>query len=177
VSWVVRADRPGAALIRQIEEQIRGVDPKQPFSAFRSVDEMKRRAMSVERFQMTLLGTFAVVGLLLASAGIYGLVAYTVAQRTREFGIRLALGENPRRTRFSVIAGAMRVVVPSIGVGLAGSLAGSRWIAGLLYAVRPADPTTFTGIAGLLALVALLACYLPARRAARTEPVVALRTE
>jgi ABC-type antimicrobial peptide transport system permease subunit len=100
-----------------------------------------------------------------------------VSQRTREFGIRLALGEDPGRTRLAVVMGGMRVVLASIGLGLAAALAGGRWISGLLYQVRPADPLTFGGIALLLAGVAALACYLPARRATRVDPALALRGE
>ncbi|HEU5039611.1 MAG TPA: FtsX-like permease family protein, partial [Gemmatimonadales bacterium] len=98
-------------------------------------------------------------------------------QRTREFGIRLALGEDPAHTRRSVVASGMRVVLLSIALGLGAALAGSRWIAGLLYQVTPADPLTFGAIALLLALVAALACYLPARRATRVDPALALRGE
>jgi ABC-type antimicrobial peptide transport system permease subunit len=104
-------------------------------------------------------------------------ISYTVSQRTREFGIRLALGEDPARTRRSVVLGGLRVVVPSIGLGLAVALAGSRWMSGLLYQVRPADPLTFGAIAVLLGLVAALACYVPARRATRVDPALALRGE
>jgi putative ABC transport system permease protein len=100
-----------------------------------------------------------------------------VSQRTREFGIRLALGEDPRQTRLRVVLGGMRLVLVSIGMGLAGSLVLTRLIAGLLYEVRPADPVTFAGIALLLAAVALLACYLPARRATRVDPALTLRSE
>jgi ABC-type antimicrobial peptide transport system permease subunit len=100
-----------------------------------------------------------------------------VSQRTREFGIRLALGEDPRRTKLSVVLGGMRLVLMSIGIGLVGSLVVTRLIAGLLYQVRPADPITFAGIGLLLAMVALLACYLPARRATRVDPALTLRSE
>jgi len=109
--------------------------------------------------------------------GIFGVISYSVTQRTREFGIRLALGEDPRRTRRSVVIGGMRLVGLSLALGLVASLVLGRLIAGLLYQVRPADPLTFLGIGVLLASVALLACYLPARRATRVDPALALRSE
>jgi putative ABC transport system permease protein len=109
--------------------------------------------------------------------GIFGVIAYTVTQRTREFGIRLALGEDPRRTRRDVITRGMRLVVPSILVGLGASLLVTRFLAGLLYEVSPHDPLTLLGIAALLGAVALAACYLPARRATAVDPAIALRSE
>jgi ABC-type antimicrobial peptide transport system permease subunit len=113
----------------------------------------------------------------LTAVGVFGVISYSVSQRTREFGIRLALGEDPRRTRLSVVLSGMRLVGISILIGLGGSLAVTRLIAGLLYDVSPADPLTFAGIGLLLGSVALLACYLPARRATRVDPALALRSE
>jgi putative ABC transport system permease protein len=129
------------------------------------------------RFSLVLMGTLGGIALLLAAIGIFGVMSYSVTQRTREFGIRLALGEDPARTRRSVILGGMRLVALAIGVGLAISLLAARWISSLLYQTAPADPFTFGAIAALLALVALLACYLPARRATRVDPALALRGE
>jgi ABC-type antimicrobial peptide transport system permease subunit len=123
---------------------------------------------------MTALGAVALV---LTAVGVFGVVSYSVSQRTREFGIRLALGEDPRLTRRSVVMGGMRLVLISIAIGLVGSLAGTRLIAGLLYHVSPADPLTFAGIGLLLGGFALPACYLPARRATRVDPALALRSE
>jgi putative ABC transport system permease protein len=108
---------------------------------------------------------------------VFGVISYSVSQRTREFGIRLALGEDPRRTQRSVVLGGMRLVLASIALGLGGSLVVTRLISGLLYQVRPADPLTFALIAALLSTVALLACYLPARRATRVDPALTLRSE
>jgi putative ABC transport system permease protein len=113
----------------------------------------------------------------LTAVGVFGVISYSVSQRTREFGIRLALGEDPRHTWLSVVLGGMRLVLISIGIGLVGSLVVTRLIAGLLYQVRPADPITFAGIGLLLMMVALVACYLPARRATRVDPALTLRSE
>ena len=129
------------------------------------------------RFSLVLMSVLGAVALLLTAVGVFGVISYSVSQRTREFGIRLALGEDPRQTKLSVVRGGMRLVLLSIGIGLAGSLVVTRLIAGLLYEVRPADPITFGGIGLLLALVALLACYLPARRATRVDPALTLRSE
>jgi putative ABC transport system permease protein len=129
------------------------------------------------RFSLVLMSVLGAVALLLTAVGVFGVISYSVSQRTREFGIRLALGENPRQTRLSVISSGMRLVLASIAIGLAGSLAVTRLLAGLLYQVRPADPLTFAGIGLLLGLVALVACYLPARRATRVDPAIALKSE
>jgi putative ABC transport system permease protein len=129
------------------------------------------------RFSLVLMTMLGAVALVLAAVGVFGVISYSVSQRTREFGIRLALGEDPRHTRLSVVLGGMRLVLVSIGIGLGGSLVVTRLIAGLLYEVRPADPLTFGAIGLLLTLVALLACYLPARRATRADPALTLRSE
>jgi len=133
--------------------------------------------MAQARFSLLLMATLGGIALLLAAVGIFGVIAYTVTQRTREFGIRLALGEDPRHTRRDVIARGMRLVVPSILVGLGASLLFTRFLGGLLYQVSPHDPLTLGGIAALLAAVALAACYLPARRATAVDPAIALRSE
>jgi putative ABC transport system permease protein len=133
--------------------------------------------MAQARFSLLLMTTLGGIALLLAGVGIFGVIAYTVTQRTREFGIRLALGEDPRQTRRDVIGRGMRLVVPSILVGLGASLLFSRFLGGLLYQVSPHDPLTLGGIAALLGAVALAACYLPARRATAVDPAIALRSE
>jgi putative ABC transport system permease protein len=133
--------------------------------------------MAQARFSLLLMATLGGLALLLAAVGIFGVIAYTVSQRTREFGIRLALGEDPRRTRRDVILRGMRLVGPSILIGVGASLLFTRFLGGLLYQVSPHDPLTLGGIAGLLAAVALAACYLPARRATAVDPAIALRSE
>jgi putative ABC transport system permease protein len=133
--------------------------------------------MAQARFSLLLMATLGGIALVLAAVGIFGVIAYTVTQRTREFGIRIALGEDPAQTRRSVVIRSMRLVLISIGVGLGASLGLARLLAGQLYGVSPSDPLTFAGIAVLLALTALVASYLPARRATRVDPIVALRSE
>lgn len=133
--------------------------------------------MAQARFSFLLMAALGGIALVLAAVGIFGVIAYTVTQRTREFGIRLALGENPAQTRRSVIMRGMGLVGPSILVGLACSLLLTRFLGGLLYQVSPYDPLTLGGIALVLALVALAACYLPARRATAVDPAITLRSE
>jgi len=134
-------------------------------------------AAYLQRSSAWLVGGFAGMALLLGVIGLYGVIAYSVSQRTREFGIRLALGEEPGHTRRSVVLGGMRLVGVSMALGLTAALVLARLLRGQLYQVAPGDPLTFAGIAALLALVALLACYVPARRATRVDPALALRSE
>ncbi len=126
---------------------------------------------------MLMLGMFAFVATMLAAIGIYGVMAYSVAQRTREIGIRMALGASAREIVLSVGRQALALIVAGLLLGLAGSFAVTRLIASQLWGVTPTDPATFAAVTLLLVLVALLACFIPARRAMRVDPTVALRTE
>jgi putative ABC transport system permease protein len=129
------------------------------------------------RFNTTLLLVFAAIALLLASVGIYGVMSFSVTQRTHEIGIRIALGARPAEVRRMVITHGMTLAVAGIAVGIAGSLALTRLMTSLLYQVKATDPGTFAFVAALLALVAFLANYIPARRATRIDPLTALRHE
>ena len=124
-----------------------------------------------------MLGSFAVLALLLAAAGLYGVISYSVSQRTHEIGIRVALGAGRRSVLGLVVGEGLKLALIGVSVGMVGSLALSRLIASQLHGVRATDPATFTGVALLLAAVALTACYIPARRAMRVDPMVALRYE
>jgi ABC-type antimicrobial peptide transport system permease subunit len=140
-----------------------------------SVPELLAKQTAPRRFVLVLLGAFAGTALLLAAVGLYGVMAYLVAQRTAEVGIRIALGGRPADVRRLVVRQGVGIAAAGLGAGLLGALALSRSLARLLYEVRPTDPVTYVGIALLLLFVSVLASYVPARRATRIDPVNALR--
>jgi putative ABC transport system permease protein len=175
VSWVIRADRPAAALVREIEEQIRAVDPRQPFSTFRTMDESRDKALAAERFQMTILGAFAGIGLMLAAAGVYGLIAYSVAQRSREFGIRMALGATPQLILGSVVREGLALALSGGAAGTIAALFATRVLRNFVWQVSTLDPATFAGVALLLLVVSAAASTVPALRAVRLDQAAALR--
>src|SRR6185295_5300034 len=177
ISFAVESSVDPVGLAGQVRREIGEMDKDLAIARLTPLTTYLEEGRAQARFSLVLMGVLSALALLLAAVGIFGVISYSVSQRTREFGIRLALGEDPRRTKRSVVADGMRLVLISIGIGLAGSLLVTRLMAGLLYHVRPADPVTFAGIALLLALVALVACYLPARRATKVDPALALRSE
>jgi predicted permease len=177
MTFVVEAALDPVSLIGTVRQTIAEMDPDLPVSKLTPMSTYLTEGRAQARFSLVLMTVLGAVALLLTAVGVFGVISYSVSQRTREFGIRLALGEDPRQTRLNVVLAGMRLVLMSIGIGLVGSLLVTRLIAGLLYEVRPADPVTFAGIGLLLSAVALLACYLPARRATRVDPALTLRSE
>jgi predicted permease len=175
MSWVVRAADTGPETIRRIREAIRTLDPRQPFSAFRTMEEVKSESVATEKFQMTLLAVFAGIGLMLAAAGIYGLIAFSVAQRTREFGIRMALGASRGRILRSVIWSGALLAIVGVAVGIGAGLLVMRSLQGFVWGVSTLDPATFSVVAAVLIAVAAIASVVPALRAVRLNPVTALR--
>jgi predicted permease len=175
MNWVIRSNRLGPELIRDVREAVRSLDPTLPFSAFRTMEEVKARHTSGQQFQMTLLAGFAVIGLLLAAAGIYGLVAYSVAQRTREFGIRLALGATRERILASVLRQGALMAAAGVAIGTLAAIVFSRALQNFVYGVSTLDIATFVAVGALLIVVALVASLVPAIRAVRLNPVAALR--
>jgi ABC-type antimicrobial peptide transport system permease subunit len=174
---VIRTSMPPAALASSVLRTLRDLNPKQPAAEFRSIQMLVDHAVSPRRFFMLLVASFAGLGLFLASLGIYGVISYSVTQRTQEIGVRMALGATQSRVQLSVIARTFRLVLVGIAAGTIASLAVARGIAALLFGTAPSDPVTFAGMVLTLGTVALLAGYLPARRASRINPMVALRND
>ncbi|HYN85042.1 MAG TPA: ABC transporter permease [Pyrinomonadaceae bacterium] len=179
LSLVVRA-REGfdaAALAPALRAAVLEADKDQPLSEVRTMKALLSRSVARERFQVLLLGVFAGVALVLSAVGLFGVLSYSVTQRTHEIGIRMALGARGRDIFRLVVGRGMGLTLVGLALGLAGSFALTRLMAGLLYGVSATDPATFAAVTALLAAVAFFACYLPARRAMRVDPMTALRHE
>jgi putative ABC transport system permease protein len=170
-------DGDPAAAVPAIRKALSALDPTQSFYEVRTMEEALSQSIAPRRFNLLLLGTFALVALVLAVIGVYGLVAYAVAERTQEIGIRLALGAERARVVRMIVTQGMWSVAAGIALGLAGAYAAATLIAGLLYGVPAHDAPTFAIATLVLAVVAFIACGLPALRAAFVDPVVALRAE
>jgi putative ABC transport system permease protein len=177
MSLVVRASGDPLKLQKFITAAIRGVNKDQAISDIKTLDQIKDETAFAGRIEAALLGVFAAVALLLAAIGIYGVISYSVAQRTHEMGIRAALGASARSLLQLVLYRGLALTVIALLIGLGGSLGLTRTMATLLYGVGARDPMTMTVVAAILAAVALAACYIPARRATQVDPTVALRYE
>ncbi len=173
----VRTSQDPTAMIASIRRETQKLDSSLPLYNIKTMEEQKDRSLYTARLAATLLSVFGGLALLLASIGLYGVMAYVVGQRRREIGVRLALGAQRGDVFKLVIKEGMALVTAGVAIGLVGAIAGTRLLRTFLYEVRPTDAVTFIGIALTLAAVALLANYLPARRAARIDPMKALRAE
>ena len=174
---VVRTRGDAASLAGAVREAVWAVDKDQPISNIRTMDQVLAAAISRERFQMLLLSLFATLALVLACVGLYGVISYAVAQRTHEIGIRMALGARPGDVLRLVIRQGMVLTIAGLVLGTAGGLAVTRVMTDLLFGVTATDTVTFISVGVLLLVVAFLACYVPARRATKVDPLIALRYE
>ena len=174
---VLRTKGDPASVAGAVRQAVWTVDKDQPISDVRTMDQVFAGAISQERFQTLLLGLFAALALVLACIGLYGVISYAVAQRTHEIGVRMALGARPRDVLGLVMRQGMSLTIVGLVLGIAIGSVATRVLSDLLYGVTARDPLTFVGVPILLLLVAFLACYIPARRATRIDPLVALRYE
>jgi ABC-type antimicrobial peptide transport system permease subunit len=177
VAVVVRTTSEPAAMIRTMRQQVAQLDPALPIFGIHTMREIQKNNVAQERLDLGLLGGFAALGLILAMIGLYGLLAFSVTQRQREMGIRLALGAQRFDVLSLVVGQGLRLTLAGVFIGLLGSFALTRVLASVLFGVTPSDPLTFVGVTLLLLLVAVLASWLPARRATNVHPMKALRCE
>jgi putative ABC transport system permease protein len=173
----VRTESDPAAAAPALRAVVRAVDRDVPVTDVQTMQQAASMSVSQLRTQAWMAGAFAVVALILAALGIYGVISYAVAQSTQEMGIRMALGARPRQVLYGTLRGGLIMAGLGLAIGMAGSFALTRLLKNLLYGVKPTDPATFAIVSALLMAVAVGAAYLPARRAARVDPSVALRWE
>jgi predicted permease len=167
----------GPTVFNSVRQVVREQNPQNIISNVQTLDEVIAGSLSTQRFSMTLLGAFAGVALLLASLGIYGVISYLVGQRTHELGVRIALGASRANIFRLVVGHGMKMALTGVAIGLLAAFGLTRLMTKMLFGVSATDPLTFLSIAGILTVVAVLACYLPARRATKVDPLIALRTE
>ena len=177
MSFVLRTAGIPQALVRPVRAAVEGVDKNQPLAEAATLDEVIAGSVAPRRFQMILLGLFAMLALVLAAAGIYGVVSYSCSLRMHEFGVRMALGAERRDLLGMIIRQGAQLALIGVSVGLGGALALTRFLSSMLYGIKPTDPLTLLAVSLLLAAVALLASYIPARRATNIDPMTALRYE
>jgi putative ABC transport system permease protein len=177
MSLVVRTPTDPASMTRAIRAELDRLDKDQPIENVRAMTQLVARLVTQRRILVQILSTFAGLAMFLAAIGLYGVLAYNVAQRRREIGVRMALGAQKSDVITLVIGGGMRLTLAGLGLGLLAAIAPTRVMAGLLYDIKPNDPITYIGISVLLLVIAFLACWLPARRATRVDPIQSLRYE
>jgi predicted permease len=174
---VVRTEAGEAAVADAVRAAVRSIDPELPVDDVQTVERVLERVTGQPRFRALLVAAFAAVALLLAAVGLYGLISYTVAQRVPEIGVRLALGATPAQVLRLVIGEGLRLALLGVVLGLAGAVAVARVLEGLLFSISATDPVVYASLALVLLSIAALACFIPARRAMRTDPMLALRAE
>jgi putative ABC transport system permease protein len=174
---VVKTSVDPMSIARGVIGSIYAIDPNQPAARVRSLEQVRAESVAGPRLTSNLLGIFAMLALAIAATGIGGVMALAVGQRKHEIGVRMALGARPVEVLRMILSQGMALVVIGVVLGVAGALGLTRLLSGLLFEVGPTDPLTFIGVAAVLAFAAFLACYVPARRAARVDPMIALRVE
>jgi putative ABC transport system permease protein len=174
---VVKSTMSPASVVTAIREQVRAIDPDLPVTDFESMSYAVETTAAQPRFRALLLGLFGLLALVLAAAGIFGVISYSVSRRTHELGIRIALGASPHAMRQMVLGEGGKLAAEGLGIGAVAALVLTRFLRSELYGIGAMDPATFVGAGILLAGVALAACYVPARRAMRIDPISALRDE
>jgi putative ABC transport system permease protein len=174
---VVRTQNDPATLTGPVREAIARIDPAQPIYDMQTLEQLVAKSLGQRRFTLTLMVLFGIIALVLSAIGIYGVMAFAVTQRTQEIGIRMALGARAIDVLRMVVGSGMFLAAIGVGVGLIGAFALTRLMASLLFGVSPTDLVTFGLVTAGLLVVALLACYIPARRATKVDPLVALRYE
>jgi putative ABC transport system permease protein len=177
MTLVVRSSANSEPLVTAVRAKIAEIDPTLPISGILNMDDVVATSVAQPRLIMQLVSTFAVFALLLAAIGMYGVMAYSVSQRKQEIGIRMSLGAGPPEILRQVVRQGMALALAGVVIGVLASLALTRLLAGLLFGVRATDPSVFAVAAVVLALSAFLACYVPARRATRVDPIIVLRSE
>jgi len=177
MTLVVRSTQDAHALVKMMTETVQSMDPDMPAYASKTVGEYLDGTLSVPRFNTVLLALFAGLAMLLTAVGLYGVISYSVAQRTHEIGIRMALGAKPQDMMRLIVGQGMKLGLLGVGIGLAVAIALTHFLSSMLFGISSTDPVAFAGVIGLLLAVVLVACYVPARRAMRVDPMVALRHE
>jgi putative ABC transport system permease protein len=174
-TWLVRSTTDPKVMEGQIRALLRAMDPEQPVDNFRTLAEVRSAALAAPRLTATLLGLFGALALAITAAGIAGVVAFSVNQRTQEFGIRMALGARPGNVLAMVLGQGLKLVLAGLAIGLAGSLVLTQVLTTLLFGIEPTDGLTYVAVSAVLVAVAAAACFVPAHRAASVDPIVALR--
>jgi predicted permease len=174
---IIKGNGDPNQLIASARQQVKSIDPDQPIYNIRTMDEIRGESVAPQRLNLTLLSIFAGIAFVLAIVGIYGVMSYSVTQRTHEIGIRMAIGAQPRDVFRMVLGQGMLLTVVGLAFGLVGAFALTRLMTTMLFGIKPTDPATFAAVAVVLAMVAVIACYIPGRRATKVDPVTSLRYE
>jgi putative ABC transport system permease protein len=174
---IIKGSSDPNQLISSVRNAVKEIDPDQPIYNPRTMNEIRAESVQGERLSLTLLSLFAGIALVLAIVGIYGVMSYSVTQRTHEIGIRMAIGARPRDVFKMILGQGMKLALIGVGIGLVLAYFVTRFMVTMLFGVEPTDAMTFSGITIILVAVALLACYLPGRRATKVEPTISLRYE